>query len=106
VVAIPELMRLLMDQEDLGWEDAWGITIRVFAYTNHTIMAEALEKWPIDLFSANLPRIYKIIEEIDRRHQEELRQTLSEDWEKRQRMSIVSEGMIHMARLALVTCFP
>lgn len=105
VVAIPELMRLLMDQEDLGWEEAWGITTRVFAYTNHTIMAEALEKWPIDLFSANLPRIYKIIEEIDRRHQEELRQTFSEDWEKRQRMSIVSEGMIHMARLALVACF-
>lgn len=105
VVAIPELMRLLMDQEDLGWDKAWGITTRVFAYTNHTIMAEALEKWPIDLFSANLPRIYKIIEEIDRRHQEELRQTFSEDWEKRQRMSIVSEGMIHMARLALVACF-
>ncbi len=105
VVAIPELMRLLMDQEDLGWDKAWGITTRVFAYTNHTIMAEALEKWPIDLFSANLPRIYKIIEEIDRRHQEELRQTFSEDWEKRQRMSIVSDGMIHMARLALVACF-
>ena len=66
-VAVPELMRLLIDVEGLSWEDAWEVTSKTCAYTNHTIMAEALEKWPIDLFSKLLPRIYQIVQEIDRR---------------------------------------
>ena len=66
-VAVPELMRLLIDQEGLSWEEAWEVTSKTCAYTNHTIMAEALEKWPIDLFSRLLPRIYQIVQEIDRR---------------------------------------
>ncbi len=66
-VAVPELMRLLIDQEGLSWEEAWDVTSKTCAYTNHTIMAEALEKWPIDLFSRLLPRIYQIVQEIDRR---------------------------------------
>jgi starch phosphorylase len=105
VVAIPELMRLLMDEAGLGWEAAWAVCTKVFAYTNHTIMAEALEKWPIDLFAATLPRVYNIVEEIDRRHQELLRAAYPEDWEKRRRMSIVVDGMVHMARLAIVGSF-
>ena len=105
VVAIPELMRLLMDKMDLEWEAAWKIATHVFAYTNHTILAEALEKWPIDLFSSVLPRIYRIVEEIDRRHQDELREAYPEDWEKRRRMSIIADGMVHMARLAIVGAF-
>jgi len=105
VVAIPELMRILMDQEGLGWEEAWAITTRIFAYTNHTIMAEALEKWPIDLFSGLLPRIYTIVEEIDRRHTDELRKLYPNDWDKQQRMAIINHGMIHMAHLAIVGSF-
>ncbi len=105
VVAIPELMRLLMDEEGLGWDAAWTIVTKVFAYTNHTIMAEALEKWPIDLFAATLPRVYNIVEEIDRRHQELLRAAYPEDWEKRRRMSVVVDGMVHMARLAIIGSF-
>ena len=66
-VAVPELMRILMDVEGLGWDEAWEITTKTCAYTNHTIMAEALEKWPVDLFSRLLPRIYQIVEEINRR---------------------------------------
>lgn len=105
VVGIPELMRLLMDEEGLGWEAAWDVVRRVFAYTNHTILAEALEKWPIDLFSSTLPRLYQIVEEIDRRHQEALRAAYPDDWERRHRMSIVVDGMVHMARLAIVGSF-
>jgi starch phosphorylase len=105
VVAIPEMMRLLMDEEALGWEAAWAIVTRLFAYTNHTIMTEALEKWPIDLFCATLPRLYAIIEEIDRRHQDQLRGLYPDDWQRRQRMSIVEGGMVHMARLAIVGSF-
>ena len=105
VIAIPELMRLLMDDERLEWQDAWAIVTRVFAYTNHTILAEALEKWPIDLFSAVVPRLYGIVEEIDRRHQEALKAQHPDDWERRHRMSIVADGVVHMARLALVACF-
>ncbi len=66
-VAVAELMRILMDEEDLDWDEAWDITTKTCAYTNHTIMAEALEKWPIELFSRLLPRVYQIIEEINRR---------------------------------------
>ncbi len=105
VVAIPELMRLLMDEACLGWDESWRLVKRIFAYTNHTILAEALEKWPIDLFTSILPRLYNIVEEIDRRHQDQLKELYSEDWEKRHRMSIVADGVIHMARLAIVGGF-
>jgi len=105
VVAIPELMRLLMDEACLGWDQSWSLVKRIFAYTNHTILAEALEKWPIDLFASVLPRLYNIVEEIDRRHQDQLKELYSEDWEKRHRMSIVADGVIHMARLAIVGGF-
>ncbi len=105
VVAVPELMRLLLDDEGMGWEAAWAVVTGVFAYTNHTIMAEALEKWPIDLFSSILPRIYTIVEEIDRRHQDRLKESFPEDWDKRHRMSILADGVVHMARLAIVAGF-
>ncbi|MCX5774656.1 MAG: glycogen/starch/alpha-glucan phosphorylase [Fusobacteria bacterium] len=102
VVSIPELMRILMDEEGLSWEFAWRITTKVFGYTNHTIMAEALEKWPIDMFSKLLPRIYQIIEEINRRFLKELEMKYPKDWNKKNRMSIVANGLIHMAWLAIV----
>ncbi len=105
VVAIPELMRLLMDDNGLGWEAAWDIVSRTFAYTNHTILAEALEKWPIDIFQGLLPRIYQIVEEINRRFLVELREKFPGDWKKQNHMSIIGDGMIRMAWLAIVGCF-
>lgn len=105
VVAIPEMMRLLLDEEHLGWDEAWAIITKLFAYTNHTILSEALEKWPIDLFSNTLPRIYKILEEIDRRHQDKLKELWPDDWDRRHRMSIIADGMVHMARLAIAAVF-
>ena len=105
VVAIPELMRLLMDENGLGWDDAWGIVTRTFAYTNHTILAEALEKWPIDIFQGLLPRVYQIVDEINRRFLATLRERYPGDWKRQNRMAIVGEGMIHMAWLAIVGCF-
>lgn len=101
VVAIPELMRLLMDEHGLGWEEAWSIVKRTFAYTNHTILAEALEKWPISIFQSLLPRIYQIVEEINRRFSIELREKYPNDYAKQNRMSIIQNGMIHMAWLAI-----
>ncbi len=101
VVAIPELMRILMDEQGLGWDEAWGIVTRTFAYTNHTILAEALEKWPIDIFRNLLPRIYQIVEEINRRFAIELKEKYPEDYEKQNRMAIIQNGMIHMAWLAI-----
>ncbi len=101
VVAIPELMRLLMDEHGLGWEEAWSIVKRTFAYTNHTILAEALEKWPISIFQSLLPRIYQIVEEINRRFTIELREKYPNDYAKQNRMSIIQNGMIHMAWLAI-----
>jgi len=101
VVAIPELMRLLMDDHGLGWEEAWSIVKRTFAYTNHTILAEALEKWPISIFQSLLPRIYQIVEEINRRFSIELREKYPNDYAKQNRMSIIQNGMIHMAWLAI-----
>ena len=71
-VAIPELMRILLDEEGLNWDEAWEVTTKTCAYTNHTIMSEALEKWPIELFSRLLPRIYQIVEEINRRFQNQI----------------------------------
>lgn len=101
VVAIPELMRILMDEYGMGWEDSWAIVTKTFAYTNHTILAEALEKWPIDIFQGLLPRIYQIVEEINRRFMIELREKYPADYMRQNRMSIIANGMIHMAWLAI-----
>ncbi len=105
VVAIPELMRLLIDEHELGWDDAWAIVTKTFAYTNHTILAEALEKWPLDIFQGLLPRVYQIVEEINRRFVAQLRDKYPEDWQRQNRMSIISEGKIHMAWLAIHAAF-
>lgn len=105
VVAIPELMRILMDEHGVGWGAAWAIVTKTFAYTNHTILAEALEKWPIDIFQGLLPRIYQIIEEINRRLNIELREKFQNDYMRQNRMSIIHNGMIHMAWLAIHSCF-
>ena len=101
-VAIPELMRILMDDYDLEWVEAWDVTTKTCAYTNHTIMAEALEKWPIELFSRLLPRIYQIVEEINRRFLEEVSRRYPGDQEKVRKMAIIYDGQVHMARLAIV----
>ena len=101
VVAIPELMRILMDNYGLSWEDAWDVVIKTFAYTNHTILAEALEKWPIEIFQGLLPRIYQIVEEINRRFLISLRERYPGDYEKHDRMSIIGHGMVRMAWLAI-----
>lgn len=102
VVAIPELMRILLDQEKLGWDEAWAIVTKVFAYTNHTILSEALEKWEINIFRPLLPRIYQIVEEINRRFILELREKIGIDNEKIQKMSIIGNDKIRMAWLAIV----
>ena len=101
-VAVAELMRILLDEEGLGWSEAWEITSKTCAYTNHTIMAEALEKWPIDLFSRLLPRIYQIIQEIDRRFVLKIRSQFPGDEGKVQRMGILYNGQVRMAHLAIV----
>ena len=102
VVAIPELMRIFLDVEKLGWDESWNICKKVFAYTNHTILSEALEKWDIALFQPLLPRIYQIIEEINRRFVLELQQKYPGDWKRINKMSIVGNGQIRMAWLAIV----
>jgi phosphorylase, glycogen/starch/alpha-glucan family len=102
VVAIPELMRIFLDSEKLLWDEAWSICKKVFAYTNHTILSEALEKWDIALFQPLLPRIYQIIEEINRRFVEELHQKYPGDLGKIQYMSIIGNGQVRMAWLAIV----
>lgn len=102
VVAIPELMRIFLDSEKLLWDEAWSICKKVFAYTNHTILSEALEKWDIALFQPLLPRIYQIIEEINRRFVEELHQKYPRDFGKIQYMSIIGNGQVRMAWLAIV----
>jgi starch phosphorylase len=101
-LAIPELMRILLDEEGLEWEDAWRITSNTVSYTNHTILAEALEKWPVDMFKKLLPRIYMIIEEINRRYCEEVWLKYPGNWEKVNRMSIIADNQIKMAHLAIV----
>ena len=101
-VAVAELMRILLDEEGLGWEEAWDITKKTCAYTNHTIMAEALEKWPVDLFSRLLPRVYQIIQEIDRRFIEHIRKTYPGDENKVRKMAILRDGQVKMAHLAIV----
>ena len=101
-VAIAELMRVLMDDYYLTWEEAWEVTTKTCAYTNHTIMAEALEKWPIELFSRLLPRIYQIVEEINRRFIQQIQQKYPHNQEKVRKMAIIYDGQVKMAHLAIV----
>ena len=101
-LAIPELMRILLDEEDIAWDEAWRITTNCISYTNHTILAEALEKWPIDMFKKLLPRIYMIIEEINKRYCEELWNKYTDQLDKINRMAIIGDGQIRMANLAVV----
>ena len=101
-VAVAELMRILLDEEGLGWDEAWEITTHCVAYTNHTIMAEALEKWPIELFSRLLPRVYQIVEEINRRFIEQIQQRYPGNYEKIKKMAIIYDGQVKMAHLAIV----
>ena len=100
-VAVAELMRILVDEEGLEWDEAWEITRKTCAYTNHTIMAEALEKWPIELFSRLLPRIYQIVEEINRRFVEEIKAKYPGDQEKVRKMAVIYDGQVKMAHLAI-----
>ena len=104
-VTIAELMRILMDDYNLGWDAAWAITTKACAYTNHTIMSEALEKWPIELFSRLLPRIYQIIEEINRRFIEQIRAKYPGNEEKVRKMAIIYDGQVKMAHLAICAGF-
>ena len=100
-VAVAELMRILMDENGLEWDEAWDVTTKTVAYTNHTIMAEALEKWPIELFSRLLPRIYQIVEEINRRFVEEIKAKYPGDQEKVRKMAVIYDGQVKMAHLAI-----
>ena len=101
-VAVAELMRILMDEEGLEWDEAWDVTTKTCAYTNHTIMAEALEKWPIELFSRLLPRIYQIVEEINRRFVTQIQEQYPGNYEKVKKMAIIMDGQVKMAHLAIV----
>ncbi len=100
-ICVAELMRLLMDKNDLSWDEAWNVVTKATAYTNHTIMAEALEKWPVDLFSKLLPRCYEIIEEINRRFVEKIKAQYPDNDEKIAKMAIIYDGQIRMANLAI-----
>ena len=100
-VAVAELMRILMDEEGLGWDEAWEVTTKSVAYTNHTIMSEALEKWPIELFSRLLPRVYQIIGEINRRFILEIQAKYPGNYEKIKKMAIIYDGQVKMAHLAI-----
>ncbi len=104
-VTVAELMRILMDEEKLTWDEAWEVTGKACAYTNHTIMAEALEKWPIELFSRLLPRIYQIVEEINRRFVEEIKAKYPNNQDKIAKMAIIYDGQVKMANLAIVAGF-
>ncbi|MDD6550362.1 MAG: glycogen/starch/alpha-glucan phosphorylase [Lachnospiraceae bacterium] len=104
-LTVAELMRILMDVEGLGWDEAWDITTHCVAYTNHTIMTEALEKWPIEIFSRLLPRIYNIVEEINRRFCLEIQQKYPGDQGKVDRMAIIYDGQVRMAYLAIAAAF-
>ncbi len=104
-VTVAEFMRILMDEYNLEWDEAWSITTKTCAYTNHTIMSEALEKWPLELFSRLLPRIYQIVEEINRRFQNEIRRLYPGDNRKIEKMSIVYDGQVKMAHLAIAGSF-
>lgn len=104
-ICVAELMRLLIDEYDLTWDEAWKVTTECCAYTNHTIMAEALEKWPIELFSKLLPRCYQIIEEINRRFQLEISQKYPGNQDKQKKMAIIYDGQVKMANLAIYAGF-
>ena len=104
-VTVAEFMRILMDDYDLSWDEAWSITTKTCAYTNHTIMSEALEKWPLELFSRLLPRIYQIVEEINRRFIIEIQAKYPNDYKKIENMAIVYDGQVKMAHLAIVASF-
>ncbi len=104
-LAIPELMRILMDEKGLGWEDAWEITCNTFAYTNHTVMSEALEKWPLNMFNKILPRISMIVIEIQRRLEERLENFYPGDKGKHDWMAVMANNQVYMANLCLATCF-
>ncbi len=104
-VAVPELMRILLDEEKLEWDQAWDIVTHCCAYTNHTIMSEALEKWPIELFSRLLPRVYQIVEEINRRFLLDIQKSFPGDSDKANRMAIIHNGQVHMAYMACCAAF-
>ena len=104
-ITVPELMRILVDDEELEWDDAWEITNRCCAYTNHTIMSEALEKWPVDLFMRLLPRVYQIVDEINRRFVQEIEERYPDQYSKIRSMAIIYEGQIRMASMAIVAGF-
>ena len=104
-LAVPELMRILMDEYGLGWEDAWTVTTKTVAYTNHTIMAEALEKWPIELFSSLLPRIYQIVEEINRRFCLLIEASHPGNVDKIRKMAIIYDGQVKMAHMAICASY-
>ena len=104
-VAVAELMRILLDEEGLTWDEAWDITTKTCAYTNHTIMAEALEKWPIEIFSRLLPRIYQIVEEINRRFILRIQEEFPNDEEKIRKMAIIYDGQVKMAHLAIAASY-
>ena len=104
-VAVPELMRILLDDERLEWDQAWDIVTHCCAYTNHTIMSEALEKWPIELFSRLLPRVYQIVEEINRRFLLDIQKAFPGDTQKANRMAIIHDGQVHMAYMACCAAF-
>ncbi|WP_170924791.1 glycogen/starch/alpha-glucan phosphorylase [Candidatus Enterococcus clewellii] len=99
-LCVAEMMRILVDEEDLSWEKAWNVTVKTMSYTNHTIMAEALEKWPVSMLQEVIPRLYQIIEEIDRRFVEEM--SLLVDSELVERTRIIKDGQVHMAHLAII----
>ena len=103
-VAVAELMRILLDEQNLEWDEAWEITTKTCAYTNHTIMSEALEKWPIELFSRLLPRIYQIVEEINRRFVEQIKKAYPGDNEKIRKMAIIYDGQVRMANICCYVC--
>jgi starch phosphorylase len=101
-IAVPELMRLLMDEEGLSWDDAWKITTETISYTNHTIMPEALETWPVGMFKSLLPRMYMIVHEINERFCHQLWERYPGQWEKIRGMAVIADDLVHMARLAVV----
>lgn len=101
-VAVPELMRLLMDQEGLSWDDAWKVTTETISYTNHTIMPEALETWPVEMFKSLLPRMYMIVHEINERFCRSLWEKYPGEWDKIRGMAVIADNVVHMARLAVV----
>ncbi len=103
-LAIPELMRILMDEEGFGWDEAWEVVTKTFAYTNHTILTEALEKWPVSMFETLLPRIIQIVREIDRRQRENLRNAFGDDYGKIEYMSVINNGNVNMANMCMTAC--